>query len=119
MQNAECPDGWIFIPAETGAQNGKGKCVNFWLSGSAHKPWFEAKQYCDAIGARMLLIQTDQEQKFISKVSMHDFMLSNSIDHYSISVNGKGLVLLECGYEIQIYQAHILSQTKIVNGILS
>ena len=69
MQNAECPNGWIFIPAESGAQNGNGKCVNFWLSGSAHKPWYEAKQYCDSIGARMLLIENEQEQKFISKVS--------------------------------------------------
>ena len=69
MQNAECPNGWIFIPAESGAQNGNGKCVNFWLSGSAHKPWYEVKQYCDSIGARMLLIENEQEQKFISKVS--------------------------------------------------
>ena len=67
--NADCPEGWTYIPAGEGwaAANGKGKCVNFYLSGSAHKPWYEAKQFCEGIRSRMLLIENDQEQKFISQ----------------------------------------------------
>ena len=56
-----CPTGWTFVPNSSG-----GKCMNFYLSGPWHQPWYESYQYCKSIGARMLLIEDAQEQKFLA-----------------------------------------------------
>ena len=58
----QCPDGWDFIP------NGlDGKCVNFYLGGGSHLPWYDAYQYCESIGSRLLLIENEKEQELISQ----------------------------------------------------
>ena len=58
----QCPDGWDFV------ENGQGgKCMNFYLGGESHLPWYDGFHYCQSIGARMMMIENDLEQKFVSQ----------------------------------------------------
>ena len=58
----QCPDGWDFVP------NGEdGKCMNFYLGGESHLPWYDGFHYCQSIGARMMMIENELEQKFIAQ----------------------------------------------------
>ena len=64
-----CPNGWTFVPPETfdGMASGGGKCVQTYLGGGVHKPWYDAYQYCISIGAEMLLIENQTEQDFFAQ----------------------------------------------------
>ena len=58
----QCPDGWDFVP------NGEdGKCMNFYLGGESHLPWYDGFHYCQSIGAKMMMIENDLEQKFVAQ----------------------------------------------------
>ena len=76
----QCPDGWDFVP------NGEdGKCMNFYLGGESHLPWYDGFHYCQSIGARMMMIENDLEQKFVAQERRLTSFLSQLI-HLSIRV---------------------------------
>ena len=62
-----CPDGWVlkqFWNAEL--NQSESKCYFFVLNGRDHKSWYEVVQYCKAIGARSLHVESEGEQSMIS-----------------------------------------------------
>ena len=68
MVGTSCPEGWTFVPPENfdNMASGGGKCVQTYLGGGSHKPWYNAYQFCESIGAKMLLIENQQEQDFLA-----------------------------------------------------
>lgn len=60
----QCPSGWIYHTAE----NGSGKCYQYFVNGGAHESWYTARNYCGQIGATMITIKSQSEQTTISKV---------------------------------------------------
>ena len=41
--------------------------MNFYLGGESHLPWYDGFHYCQSIGARMMMIENDLEQKFVAQ----------------------------------------------------
>lgn len=85
MTNRQCPDGWDYVP------NGNdGKCMKFYLGelypgwvqlasyltgklilgGESHLPWYDGFHYCKSIGAQMIMIENEMEQKFVAQESV-------------------------------------------------
>lgn len=62
----QCPSGWTYHTGE----NGRGKCYQYFVNGGAHESWYTARNYCQAIGARMITIKSQTEQTTISKVQI-------------------------------------------------
>ena len=59
--------------------------MNFYLGGESHLPWYDGFHYCQSIGARMMMIENDLEQKFVAQERRLTPFLSQLI-HLSIRV---------------------------------
>ena len=62
---ATCPTGWTLL--KTGPNQEDEKCVLFVLNGMESAQWWTAKQYCNSIGARMFLPESQKENDALIK----------------------------------------------------